>query len=75
MRMETARQVAAHPATVAIELAGTGVARPQAAPTNVITKAKGPSIGLVGPWRVQLPGHGWAAFDVALEQRDAARMP
>ena len=57
--------VAAYPSTVEIELTGTVVARPQT-PTSLITKEAGPAVGVVGAWRVPLPAHGWAAFDVVL---------
>ena len=58
--------VAAHPTTVELELAGTAVARPQT-PTNIIATGVGPDVRAVGAWRVPLPAHGWAAFDVALD--------
>jgi hypothetical protein len=63
--------VASHPATIAIELAGTAVARPQA-PTNIIKEEAAPKIGADGAWKVPLPAHGWAAFGVALTGPDTS---
>jgi hypothetical protein len=60
---------ASHPATIAIELAGTAVARPQT-PVDLLTQLKGPRIGGSGMWSVSVPANGWSVLSVNLSSQD-----
>ena len=61
--------VASHPATIAIDLAGTAIERPQT-PADLLTQQAGPKIELHGMWQVAVPANGWRLLGVRLRGQD-----